>query len=257
MARFNEDAFGRVLYSEYSKYSYSRIPHLLKGPKYFITTMGLVIRGGQKGDGDLLAWDKIKEPGVMGGNRIAGIDLSGTINFTTPITLLGKDGNKQEFPKMTTSFYNKLMEAWTVANMFSDNKENQEIALDIWKNSLSNNLKDRNILKNERAYRQKVYEIKIRKLFNYDTQKQDALIEMHKNRILKEKDIDEMPIPDIEAKVEEYIKKFKNNSPRNEFRKGLHTDENARGTSDEDGYEEAGNRHRNYEQLEDFPLYGE
>ena len=76
--------------------------------------------------------------------------------------------------------------------------------------------------------------------------------------ILAEQNIvDEMPIPDIEAKVEEYIKKFKNNSPRNEFRKGLHTDENSRGTSDEDGYEEAGNRHRNYEQLEDFPLYGE
>ena len=132
MAWLDEAAFGKVLYSDYSAYSFSRIPHLLIGPRYFITTKGLVIRGGQKGEGDLLTWEKMKEPGTMDGYRYAGIDLSGTIKFSTPITLLGKDGNKQEFPKMRTSFYKKLMQAWSVANMFSDNKINQEIALTIW-----------------------------------------------------------------------------------------------------------------------------
>lgn len=239
MAWLDEDAFGKVLYSDYSAYSFSRIPHLLIGPRYFITTKGLVIRGGQKGEGDLLTWEKMKEPGTMDGYRYAGIDLSGTIKFSTPITLLGKDGNKQEFPKMRTSFYKKLMQAWNVANMFSDNKINQEIALTIW---------GTRPLKNQKEYIQKVYETKIKSIFKYQTQEQNIVIEMYRKRVLTEKNIDEMSIPEIEAKMDDYI-----HNRRNKFREGMQTD--TRETRNEDEYvRRRRDRRENYQQLEDLPV---
>lgn len=239
MAWLDEAAFGKVLYSDYSAYSFSRIPHLLIGPRYFITTKGLVIRGGQKGEGDLLTWEKMKEPGTMDGYRYAGIDLSGTIKFSTPITLLGKDGNKQEFPKMRTSFYKKLMQAWSVANMFSDNKINQEIALTIWSETP---------LRNQEEYIKKVYEIKIKNLFKYQTQTQGIVKEMYRKRVLTEKNIDEMSIPEIEAKMDDYI-----HNRRNGFREGMQTD--TRETRNEDEYvRRRRDRRENYQQLEDLPV---
>lgn len=222
MAELDEEAFGKVLYSGYSAYSFSRIPHLFKGPRYFITTKGLVIRGGQKGEGDLLTWEKMKEPGTMDGTRYAGIDFSGTVKFSTPITLLGKDGNKQEFPKMKTRFYKKLMQAWNVANMFSDNKINQEIALTIW------GTRGTRPLKSQKEYIQKVYETKIKNLFKYQTQEQNIVIEMYRKRYLTEKAIDEKSVFEIEEEIEKYKNKIKDrqnsNNGENDFRDSLHTD---------------------------------
>lgn len=240
MLWFDEEAFGKVLYTGYSAYSFSRLPHIFTGPRYVITTRGLVIRGGQKGEGDLLTWEKMKEPGTMDGFRYAGIDLSGTIKFSTPITLLGKDGNRQEFPKMRTSFYKKLMQAWNVAYMFSDNKINQEIALTIW---------SKTPLRNQEEYIKKVYEVKIKNLFKHQTQKQGIVTEMYRKRVLTEKNIDEMSIPAIEAKIDEY----RNNSRRNEFIDEMQAD--TWETRNEDDYVRRRRyRRENYKPLEDLPV---
>lgn len=180
---WDELAFGKILYSDYSIYSYSRIPHLLQGPRYFITTKGLVIRGGHKGIGDLLLWDRMIEPGVIDGNRFAGIDITGTVNFSTPITLMGRDGNKQEFPKMPTSFYRKLMQAWNITKMFPDG--NREIALLIWKDNIDNPN-----MKTKQDYINKIYEYKIKKIFRGDFYYQDKAIQMFKEKELNLDDID-------------------------------------------------------------------
>ena len=197
MAWLDEAAFGKVLYSDYSAYSFSRIPHLLIGPRYFITTKGLVIRGGQKGEGDLLTWEKMKEPGTMDGYRYAGIDLSGTIKFSTPITLLGKDGNKQEFPKMPTSFYMKLMQAWNITKMFPDG--NREIALLIWKDNIDNPN-----MKTKQDYINKIYEYKIKKIFRGDFYYQDKEIQMFKEKELNIDDIDKYGKEKIKQIIDQY-----------------------------------------------------
>ena len=83
---WNEGAFGKLLCKRFSKFKFTRIPNITR--EYFITTRGLVIRGGQKGPGDLLEWDKIKEPGTSDGLDILGFDIAGTVKFNTPISVL-------------------------------------------------------------------------------------------------------------------------------------------------------------------------
>ena len=194
---WDELAFGKILYSDCSTYSYTRIPHFLQGPKYFITTKGLVIRGGHKGIGDLLLWERMVEPGVIDGNRFAGIDLSGTVNFSTPITLMGKDGNKQEFPKMPTSFYMKLMQAWNITKMFPDG--NREIALLIWKDNIDNPN-----MKTKQDYINKIYEYKIKKIFRGDFYYQDKAIQMFKEKELNLDDIDKYGKEKIKQIIDQY-----------------------------------------------------
>ena len=211
---WDELAFGKILYSDYSTYSYTRIPHLLQGPRYFITTKGLVIRGGHKGLGDLLLWERMVEPGVIDGNRFAGIDLSGTVNFSTPITLMGKDGNKQEFPKMPTSFYRKLMQAWNITKMFSDG--NREIALLIWKDNIDNPN-----MQTKQDYINKIYEYKIKKIFRGDFYYQNKAMQMFKEKELKLDDIDKHGKEKIKQIIDQYnerdneTKEDGKNSPSN------------------------------------------
>ena len=232
---WDELAFGKILYSDYSIYSYSRIPHLLQGPRYFITTKGLVIRGGHKGIGDLLLWDRMIEPGVIDGNRFAGIDITGTVNFSTPITLMGRDGNKQEFPKMPTSFYRKLMQAWNIAKMFSDG--NREIALLIWKDNIDNPN-----LQTKQDYINKIYEYKIKKIFRGDFYYQNKAMQMFKEKELKLDDIDK----NGKEKIKQIIDKYNNRDDETKDEREDSSSNNKNNTTNRVSPIKKYQQHRNY-----------
>ena len=71
---------------------------------------------------------------------------------------------------------------------------------------------------------------------------------MYRKRVLTEKNIDEMSIPEIEAKMDDYI-----HNRRNGFREGMQTD--TRETRNEDEYvRRRRDRRENYQQLEDLPV---
>ena len=220
---WHEESFGKVLYKDLSKFKYTRIPNIVK--EYFITTNGLVIRGGKKGPGDLLEWDKIKEPGTADGLSILGFDIAGTVKFNTPITLtvIGKDGKsgKQEFPQMSSEFYYKLMSAWHVAKMFNDESIRIE-ALTIW----SKNLEKRRLMTKE-EYLQEICRKKITRLFFGRSDYKKAALEMYERGKLKFDDFKKTNY-EIEQMVKEYLnKKSKSNkigfstSTGNEFRESM------------------------------------
>ncbi len=228
-------AFGKVLYSNYSTYSYTRIPRIFQGPRYFITTKGLVIRGGQKSVGDLLSWENMKEPGVIDGNRFAGIDLSGTVNFNTPITLMGRDGSKQEFPKMPTSFYRKLMQARTITKMFPD--DNREIALLIWKDNIDNPN-----MRTKQDYINKIYEYKIKKIFRGDFYYQNKAMQMFKEKELKLDDIDK----NGKEKIKQIIDKYNNRDDETKDEKDDSSSNNKNYTNNRVSPIKKYQQHRNY-----------
>ena len=206
---WKEAAFGKILYKDFSRFKYSRIPKITR--EYFITTRGLVIRGGGKGPGDLLAWDRIKEPGTSDGAQLLGIDFAGTVRFNTPITLSvlggGRRGGKRgdtiaqkEFPEMSTDFYYKLMSAWRVANMFSSESIRTK-ALIIWS-------KNKNMTsdKSRGEYEKKICECKIDDLFRGRTDYKNAALEMYEKGKLKLEDCEKTDY-EIEKMVKEYWQK--------------------------------------------------
>ena len=206
---FNELAFGKVLYVAHGRFAYSRIPHVIGGPKYYITTKGLVISGGHKSVGDLLTWEKVLEPGVIDGTKYVGLDFSGIVKFSTPITLVGRDGNKQDFPEMPTPFYEKFMQAWQVAKMFSDKDSiiNRDIALLVWKDNMYNNN-----LTSKQDYLNKVYEYKIKQIFSDNSRMQRIALELYDRGDLSGEFIDKNRKYKIEEKINEILNPTINNN---------------------------------------------
>lgn len=198
---WNEAAFGKILHKDFSRFKYSRIPKITR--EYFITTKGLVIRGGEKGPGDLLSWDRIKEPSTSDGAQLLGIDFAGTVKFNTPITLtvVGRNGRTtvQEFPQMSTDFYYKLMSAWNVAHMFGDGPMRRK-ALIIWSKN-----KDKKSEKSQWEYMKEIYTCKIDELFRGKSDYRVAALEMYERGKLKSGDFEKTDY-EIENMVKEYIK---------------------------------------------------
>lgn len=221
---WNEGAFGKLLCKRFSKFKFTRIPNITR--EYFITTRGLVIRGGQKGPGDLLEWDKIKEPGTSDGLDILGFDIAGTVKFNTPITLtvVGRNGKAtiQEFPQMSTKFYYMLLSALHVANMFKDDASLRTQALLIW--DKRNN--DRNPL--ERGdYIKIIANDKINKIFLGKDDYKNAALEMYSRGAIKFEDLKKTPY-EVEQMVKKYINSkegmgFKTDA-RTEFRNSVRAD---------------------------------
>lgn len=232
---WRDEVFGIVIHKNFSKFKFSRLAKITR--EYFLTTRGLVIRGGSKGPGDLLEWDKIKEPGTADGLNILGLDLAGTVKFSTPITLTlaaGRGGKSttQEFPQMSTDFYYKLLSAWHVAKMFDDESTRTQ-ALLIWK---ENKNARRSMTKGD--YLKEISTRKIKKIFLGNMDYKNAALEMYQRGKLKYDDLKKTNY-EIEEMVKEYIRKkekigFKSeagNEFRNSMRSGVNPSANASGTT--------------------------
>ena len=196
---FNAGSFGIKLYSEFAKFKFSRIPKL--PVEYIITTRGLVVRGGRKGKGDPITWEQMKNPNTSEGLSFLDIDIAGTIQMETPISLYCRGGGKPEkFAKMSTKFYMKLLNARDVALMFKDNPSYQEKALIIWSQKYVDSKKF--ITKSE--YIKEIQVRKIEDMFRKKPEYKKEALEMYERGKLKTADLEETNW-EIEQKVQKYI----------------------------------------------------
>ena len=192
---FDEAAYGTVLHREYAKFKYSRLPNIKY--EYILTTWGLVLRGGEKGDGDPTLWESIKNPNTHEGDRFWKFDFAGTTCLDIITQTMAPN---EHFPGMSTEMARMFNKAWHVALMFKDNLEYREKALIIW--SQKHKYDERGVGKD--VYVREIHEQRIDDIFRGRWKYKKAATEMLDRGKLKTSDFQETDW-EIKQKVKKYI----------------------------------------------------
>ena len=192
---FDEAAYGTVLHREYARFKYFRLPNIKY--EYVLTTWGLVLRGGEKGDGDPTFWETVKNPNTHEGNRFWKFDLAGTSCMDIITQTMGPN---EHFPGMRTKMARMYNKALHVARMFKDDQEYREKALIIWSKKYKNRVKP--VPKKE--YIKEIQLETIEDMFKGNVEYKTAALEMHEQGKLKATDLEGTKW-EIEQKVIKYI----------------------------------------------------